>query len=400
MLTKNKHPKFSYAQRICALPIVIVLIAALSLQAKKAMANSFKNLSADLGKIVTNELPSAENIKPDTVNVFSKNAIIAFANESGISEAELKEYYALVSKAYVKEKDLYDFALLSKLEKEKLKLLAKKLNDKQRLIAPLVVTKEHKYLKIDLKKDFKKHWNKWQTSDKFSFRIDYKEVNKEEVFKNNNPATFNSYHISNIHKDFIKPSNNTYEVSLITNEYYKKEYAPELFEKIVYNINKLETSTGLNEATEAELLEVMTYYKNYNPKNNQYSWSNIKMKEKIFEIYNKMSKEQKANSPVTFSSPYAYCISPSEEILRNWSKDTIYANYKFSIDGKSVSRSTLNEVSPNSIVESNSKYFDGSFYHVELWTLPYYENKKIESYNAASASMNIGNWQKSKIINQ
>lgn len=309
MLTKNKLPKFSYAQRILALPIFMVIVVAFSLKAqgyslKQVATNVVSKLSsessnqynqkndirvADTILVIKNSLPKEDTIKPvkDSIKVNFDN------NGASLDEMnEYKSYELLVFTGELENKKKYDYSKLSDTQKLRMNSLYAKMSLKQKTEVNLQATNgADSYIK---NKPTNALIEEWRKNKNFTFSVDNKDIDKSEIKDA-------SEYIGYLKMVTYYTTSNEAETKAIINFTTKERLSSVAKAQHFYWVNDDALKTANNKMTKSELNEVLALTIKYNPFEIGEDLSEEERLRLKF-LYDKMTEEQKAKSPVKFSN--------------------------------------------------------------------------------------------------
>lgn len=319
MLTKNKLPKLSYAQRIFVLPIVILVVVAFSL---KAQGYSLKEVAKNVVKNFTNEsLPKnqANNLTQQDTMLITKDNLplqdttkkakdtIGLENNNEATLAEMNEYKSyekIVFTGLMENDKSYDFTKLSDIQKLRMNDLYLKMSFKQKLEVDLHASNEaSKYIKLKPTNPLIEEWKK---NDNYTFRVDNKDIQKSEI---KDASEYIGYLKMSTFIKSDDPSKNIATINFTTKERLQSVAKEQQFYWV--NINALNTEN--NKVTKNELNEILTLALKYDPFADDDNFDETDRK-KAMEIFFKLTDKQKEKSPISF-----------KKVLPAINQDSIYA---------------------------------------------------------------------------
>ena len=302
MLTKNKLPKFSYAQRILALPIFALLVMLYACKARLSNTKENKNpniVISDLTLTKVNGIENIDTIKNDGLPaIYIDNVELVKDNqrlENSISTEELNEYKSyekLVFTGEVENEKKYDYKKLSDEQKLRMNDLYSKMSLSQKIEVNLkAYNGANAYIKL---KPTNALIDEWKKNDNFTFRIDNQDVKKSEIKDANEYIGYLKM------ATYIKsddPSKTKATINFTSKERLISVAKAQHF----YWVNDDALKTANNKMTKSELNEVLALTIKYNPFEIGEDLSEEERLRLKF-LYDKMTEEQKAKSPVKFSN--------------------------------------------------------------------------------------------------
>jgi beta-lactamase regulating signal transducer with metallopeptidase domain len=306
MLTKNKLPKLSYAQRIFVLPIVALVVISFSLKAqgyslKRVAANvinSFSNVSINENEI-NKEAPKNDTILivknivqlQDTTNPNKESENLQVNTSATIEEMkEYKSYEKLAFTGAIDDSKRYDFKKLTDEQKLRMNELYLKMSFKQQVEVDL---KANNWLAQRTKlKPTNELIAKWKKLKNYSFELDHVLIDTSQI---KDASEYFAYHKSYRTYD---PRNEDY--CRITIEFTSKERGKGLARnQRFFWINEEALKTKNNKATKEDLSEILTIANNsnFNSEPGVYErWINDD--KRLSVLLQKLNEAQKLKSPV------------------------------------------------------------------------------------------------------
>ncbi len=273
-------------------------------------ANTLKTLNKNIDLLKENENEHSANsnhrdtfLTPEQFKEKHKMQ----TSSSGVTNEEMNEYKNLVEKSRTGSSDIptkFDTKKLTKEEKEKMFVIYNKMDEQQK---ESVEIKVHKNSDTYVQQSpTQKQINEWLTNEHFRIAIDNKTVNKETI-QNIKATDFAVYGVLETFINGLNPSENKYNVQLITNEFYYRNKGNKIH---LYWNNfspKISDNKLANEATLEEVKWMEAFSRKYNPHtpSTPTTKNGITQEErkKAEQIFDKMSAEQKLESNVVFEDP-------------------------------------------------------------------------------------------------